>query len=74
MWIYFNMADETEAKDKTLDTLQVAMIQEWSKSTQLPAFNEQANSASNIMMSQLSQANAQWQNISRQTVLAPNQQ
>jgi hypothetical protein len=28
MWIYFNMADETEAKDKTLDTLQVAMIQE----------------------------------------------
>jgi hypothetical protein len=71
MWIYFNMAEETEAKEEVLKVLWEAMIQQWDQ-PQMQGMNAQANSAGNIMSSQLAQQSVWAEPVSRD-VLWPSQ-
>lgn len=71
LWIYLQKAEETDAKNKLLQVLERYLIEQW-QWQQIQQMNEQANTASNIMMWELSQAQSQWNIISRETVLNPN--
>lgn len=70
LWMYYNRADDTDAKTKVLWVLEKALIDMWWKQ-QIQQMNEQANSAGNIMSSQLAQQNGMPQTISKQNVLEP---
>jgi hypothetical protein len=57
-----------------LSVLEKYLMQKW-QDTGMQMMNEQANSASNIMTSQLAQqSNQWWQIVSKQDSLAPNMQ
>ena len=71
LWIYLQKAEETDAKDKLLQVLERYLIEQWQWQW-IQQMNEQANTASNIMMWQASQAQWQWNIISKETVLNPN--
>jgi hypothetical protein len=70
LWIYLQKAEETSAKHDLLKVLERYLIEQW-QWLQVPQMNEQANTASNIMMGQASQN--QWQSdiVSKQDVLNP---
>ena len=71
-WIYIQKANDNKTKEKVLSVLEKYLMQKW-QDMWVTQMNEQANSASNIMQSQLAQQNNQWWNIvSKQDVLAPN--
>lgn len=71
LWIYLQKAEETDAKDKLLQVLERYLIEQWQRQW-IQQMNEQANTASNIMMWQAIQAQWQWNIISKETVLNPN--
>jgi hypothetical protein len=71
MWIYFQKAEPTEATEKILWTLEQYLIDQW-EWQQLQQMNEQANTASNIMMWQASQSLWQSNIVSKNDVLNPN--
>lgn len=70
--VYYNRADNTDAKEKILAVLEQAMIKMGTQLQQPQQMNQQANSAGNIMSSQLAQQNWQQQPVSKQDVLTPN--
>lgn len=70
--VYYNRADNTEAKEKILPVLEQAMIKMWTQLQQVNQMNAQANSAGNIMSSQLAQQNTTTEPVSKQDVLSPN--
>jgi len=51
-WIYFQKADDTEAKTKVLNILEQYLLATWQQA-QTKNFEQMANSSSNILMSQL---------------------
>ncbi len=71
LWIYLQKAEDTDAKDKLLQVLERYLIEQWQRQW-IQQMNEQANTASNIMMWQAIQAQWQWNIISKETVLNPN--
>lgn len=73
-WIYIQKANDNNTKEKVLNVLEKYLMQRW-QTQGMQMMNEQANTASNIMMSQVWQQNAQWSNIvSKQDVLQPSVQ
>lgn len=71
-WIYIQKANDNKTKEKVLNVLEKYLKQKWQQEG-MQMMNEQANSAGNIMQSQLAQQNAQWWNIiSKQNVLQPS--
>jgi hypothetical protein len=73
LWIYLQKAEDTNAKQEVMAVLEKYLIEQW-QWQQIQQMNEQANTASNIMMWQASQAQWQWDIISKQSVLEPNMQ
>lgn len=73
LWIYLQKAEDTNAKQEVMAVLEKYLIEQW-QWQQMQQMNEQANTASNIMMWQASQAQWQWDIISKQSVLEPNMQ
>lgn len=73
LWIYLQKAEDTNAKQDVMAVLEKYLIEQW-QWQQIQQMNEQANTASNIMMWQASQAQWQWDIISKQSVLEPNMQ
>lgn len=71
LWIYLQKAEDTNAKQEVMAVLEKYLIEQW-QWQQIQQMNEQANTASNIMMWQASQAQWQWDIISKQSVLEPN--
>jgi len=71
LWIYLQKAEETNAKHKLLQVIERYLIEQW-QWQQIQQMNEQANTASNIMMWQASQSQWQWDIISKKSVLEPN--
>ena len=51
-WVYFQKAENTKAKEATLQALRNAMVRLPLQQQVNPAFTEMANSSSNIAMSQ----------------------
>jgi hypothetical protein len=73
-WIYIQKANDNKTKEKVLNVLEKYLKQKWQQEG-MQMMNEQANSAGNIMQSQMYQQNAQWWNIvSKQDVLTPSVQ
>lgn len=69
LWIYMQKAEDTDVKEQILRVLERYLIDQWT-GWQIQQMNEQANTASNILMSQWA---SQWSNIvSKQNVLDPN--
>ena len=62
-WIYFQKADDTEAKSKVLNVLEQYLL-DTQQTQQNNQFNKLANSSSNILMSQLWQQ-TDWKILSR---------
>lgn len=71
LWIYLQKAEDTNAKQNVMAVLEKYLIEQW-QWQQIQQMNELANTASNIMMWQASQAQWQWDIISKQSVLEPN--
>jgi len=70
LWIYFQKAEDTDATNKVLTALEQYLIDQWEAPQQM-TMNEQANTASNIMMAQANQW--MWNEVvSKQSVLEPN--
>lgn len=71
--IYIQKANDNKTKEKVLGVLEKYLMQKWQE-TGMQTMNEAANSASNIMTSQLAQQNAAgWNIISKSDVLFPTQ-
>ena len=69
LWIYLQKAEETEAREKVMAIVEQLLIEQWSWLPPVTTMNEQANTASNIMMAQLANQDNQWNIISKQSVL-----
>lgn len=68
-WVYFQKAENTKAKEATLQALRNAMVRLPLQQQVNPAFTEMANSSSNIAMSQALQGWGSKQITSRQDLI-----
>lgn len=70
-YIYFQKAENNDTKEKVLWVLQQYLIDQW-KEQDMQTMNQQANSAGNILTSQLGQQQNWWNIISKENVLNPS--